>query len=142
MTSKLVLCLAVVLGGALCGCSTTRPPAIIAPEEQLRQTELPVTFANYRQLYEFMAKLEGVQSFPDALFKLAADSQTKMYALDEPPKHVWVITPHFYNGGIYDQIRGATGNGNFYLVRPLARNDTSLNTDCGFELIGIADNRL
>jgi hypothetical protein len=141
MSFKLLLCLALVLSGAMCGCSTTRPLAVIAPEKE-RHPELPVKFASYRQLYEFMATREGVQSFPDAVFKLAADSETQIYSLDEPPKYVWVITPRFYNGGIYDVIRGAQGNGSIYLVRPLARDFISANTDCGFELVGLAEGNI
>lgn len=142
MKPKILLFLALVLSGGLVGCSTNRQPAVIAPERLLRQTGLPVRFANHHQLYGFIAKHEGVQSFPDAVFRLAADSNTELYDFDDAPRHVWVVTPHFYtvyNSGSSDLIRGATGNGNFYLVRPLAGNSASRNTDCGFELVGTVE---
>ena len=138
MNPQMLLCLALVLSGSLTGCSTARQCPVIAPDPDAAKIELPLKFAGYRELYGFMAKREGVQSYADAVFKLAADSETRILALDTPPTYVWVILPHFYNGGIYDLIRGAQGNGGIYLVHPLANNFTAANTDGGFELVGIA----
>lgn len=138
MKSKLILWLVLALSGGLFGCSTTRQPLVIGRGSVEGTIQLPVRFSNYHELYVFIAKNEGIPESADTLFQLAADSETKIYALDESPSYVWVITPHFYNGGILDEIRGAQGNGGIYLVCPLAKNFTSGDTNHGFELVGIA----
>ncbi len=109
------------------------------PGPDKTEIKLPIHFSNYRELYLFMAKYEGIPTSADAVFQFAADSETEIYTLDELPSYVWVIMPHFFNGGIFDEIRGAQGNGSIYLVHPLARNFASDDTNRGFELIGIAE---
>ena len=135
MKSKCILAFIWVCG--LVGC-VTKEPVVIEPHADVT-VQLPVRFSTYRDVYTFIARREGVPTNTDALFKLAADSETEIYAFDDPPPYLWVITPHFYNGGIFDEIRGAQGNGGYYILRPLARNFTSMDTDCGFELVGVAE---
>jgi hypothetical protein len=135
---KVVLCFMLLLSGGLFGCSIAKQSSAITPELDKDEVQLPICFSNYCGLYTFIAKHEGLSASADVRFQLAADSETKIYALDEPPSYVWVIEPHFFNGGIFDEIRGAQGNGTVYLVCPLAENFTSGDTNHGFELVGIA----
>ncbi len=103
--------------------------------------ELPRRFKSYHELYTFIARCTygGISTNADTLFKLAADSTTTIVTIeDKSLSHVYLIEPHFYGGGIHDQIRGAQGNGNYYILRPLATNQTELDVDKGFELVGIA----
>jgi len=132
---KPVLCLALILSGALFGCSTPHHLVAIDPNKE-PILDLPLKFASYQKLYAFIAKREGLPTDAHTVFKLAADSSTQIYGLNGPPLHALVITPHFYNGGIFDTIRGAQGNGSLYIARSLAHDFTSLDTDHGFELIG------
>jgi hypothetical protein len=138
MKSKFILCLVLILCSDLFGCATRHYPDTHADSD----VKLPVRFKNYQELYAFISRevfeSKSVSSNPNTLFKLAADSETEPYALDNPPFYLWIITPRYFNGGIYDQIRGAQGNGVYYIIRPLARNFASDKTDCGFELVGIA----
>jgi hypothetical protein len=137
----IIVCLVVVLWCGVVGCATGHHSAMNT-DSDVKDVKLPIRFKNYRELYAFISHEvfpdNDVPSGPDAIFKLAADSETETYALDNSPFYLWVITPHYLNGGIYDQIRGAQGNGAYFIVRPLAKNLTSENTDCGFELVGIA----
>ena len=135
MKAKLIIALALMLCGSLIGCSTPKGGLEIQKE-----TRLPIKFAGYRELYIFIAH-QVDEDFPTdnhTLFKLAADSTTKIVTLDSKEiPYVYLIENHYYNGGIYDQMRGAHGNGSFFVVRPLANNDAALDTDKGFELVGI-----
>jgi len=138
--SKLILCLALILSGGLFGSSTAKPT--VAGDTDAEQIKLPIKFAGYRELYAFIAQNSGGGLPTDAntLFKLAADSKTEIITLsDEKMPYVYLIESHYYNGGIYDQIRGAQGNGSYFILRPLATNYAARDTDKGFELIGIAD---
>jgi len=135
---KYVLCLMLALGGLSSGCSASKQSVAIIPPSDREGIELPVKFRDYQEVFMFIAKHEGIPTNTDWLFKFAADSETRNYTLDEPPFHVWLIIPHFYNGGIYDKIRSAQGNGGYYVLRPLAGDFTSDNTDCGFELVRVA----
>jgi hypothetical protein len=138
MESKFTFCLAFILCIGLFGCATSH----YSDANTDSDVKLPIRFKNYRELYTFISREvfedKNMSSQPDTIFKLAADSETETYALVNSPFYLWVITPHYLNGGIYDQIRGAQGNGIFFIVRPLAKNFTSDETDCGFELVGIA----
>lgn len=140
---SLLLSLAVVLSGALFGCAThSKIPATPAHPEV--KEDLPIQFAGYREFYTFVAKrtyggmlmLRGT----NAPFILAADSTTEILTVESKSlPYLYLVTPHFYNGGIYDKIRGVQGNGEYYLLRPLATNYIGFDTDKGFELLGIAE---
>lgn len=136
MKSRFLICLALILIVSLIGCATKKP-LVIEPHGDT-PVNLPVRFHTYHDLYTFIAQREGLPNAANSLFKLAADSETKIYAFDAPPPYLWVITPHFYNGGIFDEIRGAQGNGSYYVLCPPATNFTSLDTDRGFKLVGVA----
>jgi len=135
MKPQHLLCLILILISGLTGCATDPSPGI-EPRADV-SVQLPVRFRTYQELYTFIAQREGVPA--DAVFKLAADSETEIDGFDDPLPYLWVITPHFYNGGIFDQIRGEQGNGRYYILRPLARDFSSLDTDRGFELVGLAE---
>lgn len=50
---------------------------------------LPIKFANYRELYGFIAHHSiGGAVAPETIFKLAADSETEIYAFDDPPRYL------------------------------------------------------
>ena len=139
MKLRIALCPALIVSGILFGCSTTRQDS--GSVHDTRAVELPIRFAGYRELYTFIAQHTdgGMPTNNDALFKLAADSKTEIITLeDERMPYVYLVEGHYYNGGVYDQIRGAQGNGGYYILRPLATNLSELNTDKGFELVGIA----
>jgi hypothetical protein len=53
-------------------------------------------------------------------------------------RYVYLVTVHYYNGGVFDQIRGAQGNGSYYILRPLSVY-SALDTDKGFELVGVVE---
>ena len=145
MKTNLLLCLALVLSGGLFGCSTPKQSAFLGGVYDIEQVKLPIKFSNYHELYAFIAKYNtygGMQTDANTLFKLAADSTTEIITLEKLedtnlPPYVYIVTSHYYNGGIFDEIRGAQGNGNFYILRPLAKDFTSMDTDHGFELVGL-----
>jgi hypothetical protein len=138
MKPKLILCLALVLSGGLFGCATPKNEFGVGVGTEAQDVQLPIRFVNYRELYTFIAQhtYGGMPRNDSTLFKLASDSRTDMYTFDDPPFYVWVITPHFFNGD--DEIRGAQGNGDYYVLRPLVdHNFRFANTDCIFELVGV-----
>ena len=138
MKPKLILCLAlVVLSCGLAGCSTTKP-VVATGDAAIEPIKLPVKFAGYREFFTFVAKntYGGMATDADTLFKLAADSTIKIVGLDfKSMPYVYVVQDHYYNGYL-DEIRGAQGNGQYYILRPLI-NDGGASE--GFELVGILD---
>ena len=123
------------------GCSPSKQP-VQAPVGTEVPVKLPLTFPSYQAFYAFVARRTygGMPTDAETLFKLAADSTTEILTLeDKQLPYVHLVTSHYYNGGIYDRIRGAQGNGDYYILRPLAPDYTALDTDRGFELVGIAE---
>jgi hypothetical protein len=140
MKPKLILCLSLVLSGGLFGCSTTH----WSSSEADTDTKLPVRFNNYRELYAFIEARTygGMPTNMDTTLAMASDSETKIVTLsDDKIPYVYLVTPHLYDGGIYDHIRGAQGNGYYYILRPLAKatDYTSDGKEHGFDLIGIGE---
>jgi hypothetical protein len=123
----------------LLGCSITKQPLVIAPPGNRAGIALPVELRNYAEVYAFIAKHEGIPAGADFLFQLAADSEIEIRDLEGSVSFVWVVTPHFYNGGVYDKIRGVQGNGGIYVLRPPIRDLKSDSINHGFELIGVAE---
>ncbi len=104
--------------------------------------ELPIKFSGYKEFYTFVARqtFDGMEPADHLVLKLAADSATEIITVESKElPYVYLVTSHFYDGGIYDKIRGVQGNGTYFILRPLAEDFTALNTDRGFELIGIAE---
>jgi hypothetical protein len=142
MKAKLILCLALVLRVGLFGCWTTHWNA----DNPDTNPKLPIRFKNYRELYAFMAARanggDGVPQNASTVLAMASDTTTEIVGLanDQIP-YVYLITPHFYDGGIYDHIRGAQGNGDYYILRPLIKPTgyTGDGKEHGFELIGIGE---
>ena len=133
MKSKLILCLALVLSGGLVGCSTTK--STVTDTEQIK---LPIKFAGYREFFTFIGhnELNGMPINDDTVFKLAADSMIKIIGLDfKQMPYVYLVESHYFSGE-FDEIRGAQGNGQYYILRPLAADNAAL---VGFELVGILD---
>src|SRR5579884_121761 len=134
-------CITMGLAGFIAGCSSTKPK-LVSPID-FESIELPIKFSGYRSFYTFIALNEysGMYSKDkDVVLKMAADSSTEIITVDDKgmqDQYLYLIKPHYYNGGIYDQIRGAQGNGHYYILRPLATKFTELDTDKGFELIGL-----
>jgi len=136
--SKLILCLALVLSGGLFGCSTTKLTAVGNTDAE--QIKLPIKFAGYRELYAFIANHANgggdLTTDEKTLFKLAADSTIKIVGLDyRHMPYVYVVESHYFRG-IHDEIRGEQGNGQYYILRPLAADNATWG---GFELVGILD---
>jgi hypothetical protein len=134
---KLLLCLALVLSSCLCGCSTTKP-IFATGDGAIEQIKLPIKFAGYREFFTFVGTNSN-NEMPindDTVFKLAAESTIEVVDLSyKQMPHVYVVEPHYFRG-IYDEIRGAQGNGQYYVLRPLAADNAVLG---GFELVGILD---
>lgn len=142
MNYKSLLCFALVLSGGLLGCSTT-PRSAHNPDTN---PNLPIQFRTYHELYTFIAARayggDGMPTNTDMVLALASDTTTEIVGLanDEIP-YVYLVTPHFYHGEVYDQIRGAQGNGDYYILRPLTKwtDDINAGRDRGFELIGMGE---
>jgi hypothetical protein len=137
MKPKLILCLALILICGIFGCSTTKP-VVITGDTVDEPIKLPVKFAGYREFFTFVAKntYGGMSIDADTVFKLAADSTIEIVGLDfKSMPYVYVVEDHYYNGYL-DEIRGAQGNGQYYILRPLT---TGSRTSRGFELVGIID---
>jgi hypothetical protein len=134
---KLILGLALVLSGGLFGCSTAKP-VLTAGDAGAGQIKLPIKFAGYREFYTFVAQntYGGMPTDADTLFKLAADSTIEIVGLDfKQMPYAYVVEDHYFSGE-FDEIRGAQGNGQYYILRPLATGRAVLG---GFELVGILD---
>jgi len=137
MNPKLILCLVLVLSGILFGCSTTKPAFVIG-DTDAGQIKLPVKFAGYREFFTFVGQgsINGMPINGDTVFKLAADSTIKIIDLNfKQMPYVYLVESHYFRGA-YDEIRGAQGNGQYYILRPLATGNAALG---GFELVGILD---
>ena len=142
LSRYVVSCFALALSGALFGCSTTH----WSSSNTEINPRLPIKFKSYRELYAFIeARANGGSGMPtnaSTILAMASDTKTEIVTLanDKIP-YVYLVTPHFYNGGIYDHIRGAQGNGYYYILRPLAKQTdyTADGKDHGFELVGIGE---
>lgn len=136
-----LLIVAFALSAISFGCSFGKRHSVATARQVI--DELPIRFGGYQQLYAFIASRSygGMTTNPtnaETLFKLAADSCTQIVTLeDSQMPYVYLVESHYYNGGIYDQIRGAQGNGDYYILRPLNTNYVTLDTDQGFDLVGI-----
>lgn len=135
----------VALTGVLFGCSSIKPnlnsTINYAAVKYYDGIALPRKFKSYHEFYDFAARLEGVSvTNSEVLLKFAADTSTEIITVDDramQDQYLYLIEPHYLNGGVYDQIRGAQGNGGYYVLRLLATNFTGLDTDKGFELVGL-----
>ena len=140
MSLKNLMCFALVAAGGWVGCSTNKQ-GFRCEVGAKTEAKLPIKFTDYQAFYTFVANRTygGMPTDAESVFKLAADSTTEILTLEgKQLPYAYLVTSHYYNGGIYDQIRGAQGNGDYYLLRPLATDYTTLDTDRGFELVGIA----
>lgn len=145
MKSKLLLCLALILSGGLFGCATAHYSADSSANDiENIGPKLPIQFKNYCELYAFILARtwNGMPTNEDTMLAMASDSETEIATLDgRKMPYVFVITPHFLDGNVYDHIRGAQGNGDYYILRPLAKQSdyTGDGKNYGFELIGIGE---
>jgi hypothetical protein len=143
MKLKYLLGLALVLSGGLFGCSTAKinSSANVASDENIK---LPIRFKNYRELYAFIEATTygGQPTNADTTLAMASDTTTEIVTLsDDRLQYVYLVTPHYYDGGGYDHIRGEQGNGDYYILRPLTKLEdfTGDGKDHGFELVGIGE---
>src|ERR1700722_8159659 len=118
---------ALILAGIMAGCSSFNKPKTfnyVDPDS----VDLPIKFSGYRSFYTFIAQYESGGMFSkdnDALLKLASDTTTTVLTVDDkavPYPYLYLVEPHYFDGGIFDKIRGAQGNGSYYVLRPLATN--------------------
>ena len=79
---------------------------------------LPRLFSGYRDVYRFIAEIEGLPTDPDSVLKLAAESHITIV---HPKQFYLLIRPDFWNENFVSQIRGAHGNGPFYVLRQEGR---------------------
>ena len=116
----------------LLGCSSVRLPTSAIGRGTTR-------FRDYAEAFRFIARHEELSTDEGTVFRLAADSSVEIWRFEQIPI-LYFVTAHYYAGGLYDQIRGAQGNGRYYLLRPLNHEFTAAgNLDRGFELVGIAE---
>jgi len=139
-----------LLGLLLTGCGTLplHPDNPSPPETENNQIE-PKNFSSYCELFKFIAKNEGFEPGDadngDFLLKLAADSKIEACQAEGFKLPVIVVTPNYYyyfdySDGAVSMLRGAQGNGKFYLLLPLRKNLTNGDSaDPGFRLVGIAE---
>ena len=137
---KNIFYLALFLNGGLIGCSTTH----WSSSDVDSNPKLPIRFKNYRELYAFIEARTygGMPTNTDTTLAMASDTTTEIKTLaDDKLQYVYLVTPHYYNGNVFDHIRGAQGNGDYYILRPLAKltDFTGDGKDHGFELIGIGE---
>jgi hypothetical protein len=96
------------------GC-TSQPPA--AQTDESPNSPLARHFSSYTQLFRLIAANEmDLPTDSETVLTLAAQSDFELYVTDSRSVFA-VITPHYYVGNAIDQLRGASGNGNFYVVR-------------------------
>jgi hypothetical protein len=132
MSSKAIFT-ALGFGLILAGCSSVQiqPPS--------GKSAAARVFTDYHAAFRFIAERERLPMDAGTLFRLAADSEIQVWCFDDIPP-LYVITARYYAGGIYDQIRGAQGQGRYYLLRTFARDFTAVgNIDRSFELVGVAE---
>lgn len=139
-----------LLGLLLAGCATLPlyPDNPSPPETENKQIE-PKDFSNYYELFKYIAKNEGFEpghaDNEDFLLKLAADSKIETYQVDGIKLPVIIVTPHYYTYLVgplarIDELRGAQGNGDFYLLLPLKNlTNEDGSPDPGFRIVGIAE---
>ncbi len=75
----------------------------------------PKLFANYRELFEYIADAESLPKDPETVFKLAAESSISVHQVKVGDFHL-VIRADFHGDGYVSTIRGAQGNGTFYVL--------------------------
>ena len=92
-------------------------------EPSRRNSETP-HFSDYVEAFRYIARREELPTDAGTVFRLAADSSVEVWRFNDIPI-LYVITAYYYAGGLYDQIRGAQGNGCYYLLRPKNRGVTS-----------------
>ena len=137
MKPKLILYLTLVLSGGLFGCSTNQhvhnvnghPPVSAAGNWLF--LESPMRFANYHDVYRFIAKCESIPTDADALLKLAAESNMEI-STNEKIGTIQIIEANYY-GDVFNEIRGAQLNGRYYVLR---------KTKSGFDLVGILEGNI
>jgi hypothetical protein len=99
----------------------------------------PVDLRNYDALFRFVGQKElvalgYVESLtPEVILKLAAES--KIEFMDVDGLVFAVVETHYHSEkSLVDMVRGASGNGSYYILRV----SESLGTDARFKLLGIA----
>jgi hypothetical protein len=137
MKTKLLLSLALVLSGGWFGCSTSQhphnangqPPVSTAGNTLVLSSS--IGFANYHDVYRFIAERESIPTNADALLKLAAESHMEIATI-ENLGIIQIIEANYY-GDIFNKIRGAQLNGRYYVLR---------KNKSGFDLVGILEGNI
>lgn len=78
-------------------------------------------FQDYRQFFTYVAQQNNLNVDENVLLKLAADSETN-YLYHQNNDSVWVVKANYYHfvqgkGRPPNQLRGASDNGLYYVVR-------------------------
>jgi hypothetical protein len=97
-------------------------PLLAGPDE-------PRFFKNWKECFRFIASqiVYELKQDDDTISKLESESSTESFNLEEGSKRtVIVITSHFFHDSI-DALRGASGNGSYYLFIPIKN---------GFQFVG------
>lgn len=85
-------------------------------------------FKNYKDCFLFIAKEQDLDKVEDSLFKLAAEStMRRMYINGQNNEMPLIIIESNYYNNMNNSIRGAQGNGDYYLFKVLKN---------GYEYVG------
>lgn len=93
------------------------------------ETDKPQTFKNWQECFRFMANELGdmlPNQDDDTLFKLAAESSAETYWIKSPK--IAIVIKLDYIEGSYSLIRGAQGNGAYYIFSPVENGYEFLGT--------------
>jgi len=88
-------------------------------------------FKNYRECFRFMARDRDSKIDDDQLFKLAAESSMNWYWLDSETRRIVIVIKLDLLGDTYSAIRGAQGNGDYYLFVPVSNGFLHVGTMWG-----------
>lgn len=113
---------------ALAGLSCSTAPRMAMKDMSIGNKPGP-SFSDYRQLFSWIAKCEGLPTDARTIFDLAAESKLD-YFQDEKFGKICIIEVNYYGDGQFNQIRGAQGNGRYYVIK---------STERGFDLVGILE---
>jgi hypothetical protein len=127
-----VVCLAVA--GQLIAAATTP----IASPQSITRDGLPVALADIRRAFTLIARFEGVDESDESVLSLAAASRMEPHRESGFPTFYVVEARFFENGSIYDKLRGASGNGNYYILKGSTGTLSVGATPGAVELVGAA----
>lgn len=105
----------------------------------------PKRLENYRRVFEFIGRHELVSTGiapelkDEVLIKLAADSTVSVRSASDGSPEFWVVRPDYITPGrkgSTSRIRGASGNGRFYVLMPRPELNAQ-SESMAFDVVGV-----